>query len=126
MLELWRDGSLFCNCPNAEKDDGSGQKYSRGCNAVAITSMVTPPDTIEHDDQMCDLTDPLHVGEETLLLSIIKNASGAAKAARSTGIRDTVLTAASQLPKHYVLLETCGSANLFNNREMVSNLREAE
>jgi hypothetical protein len=78
--------------------------------------MVIPPDMIEHDDQMCDLTDPLSVGEETLLLSIIKNASGAAKAAGSTGVRDTVLTASSQLPKHYVLLDTCGSTNLFNER----------
>jgi hypothetical protein len=61
---------------------------------VAITSIVVPPDTIEHDEQMCDLTDPLSVGEETPLLSIIKDTSGVAKAARSTGIIDTVLTAA--------------------------------
>jgi hypothetical protein len=93
---------------------------------VAVASKVMPPDTIEHDDQMCDLTDPLSVKEETLFLSIIKDTSGSANAARSTGIRDTVLTAVSKLSKHYVPLDTCGSAKLLSNREMVSNIREAE
>jgi hypothetical protein len=85
-----------CDCPNAEKDDGSNQKYVRGCNAVAITSMVIPPDTLEPDDQLCDLSDPMTGAEETLLLSDIKDTS---KAVKSTSIRDTVLMAASQLPK---------------------------
>jgi hypothetical protein len=116
----WRCGAtdhFSRNYPNSEKDDEIDQKYFRGCNAVAITSMVIPPDTSEHDD----LTDPLSAEEETLLLSIIKDTSRAAKAARSTGIRDNVLTAASHLPRNYVLLDGCGNANLFNNREMVSN-----
>jgi hypothetical protein len=70
---------------------------------VAITSLVIPPGTIKHDDQMCYQMDPLSVGEDTLLLSIIKDTSG-----QVNGHQRHRVTAVSQLPKHYVLLDTCG------------------
>jgi hypothetical protein len=115
-------------CPSKDsKSDASETKmYSRSTTAVAVTTMIIPHDTLDKYD-MAVLEEDDGVDIDIAALSRIRSAKIGENRENTTSavIDSTILAAAKKLPQNYVLLDSCGSTNLFFNRNLLTNLRKA-
>ena len=71
-----------------------------------------------------DGIEKLECEQEIALLNYVSTLTSSENVVQ-TCIESTIIVAASSLPDSYILLDTCGSANLFNNRKLISNICDA-
>jgi hypothetical protein len=105
------------DCPDG-KDSGEQQKFAPATNLVSLASIVIPHDTLDNDDPM-EITadDDVSLVESTALLSITD--------AEKVKVKSDIMVGAESLPSHFILLDTCGSANIFCNPNLLLNIRSA-
>jgi hypothetical protein len=97
--------------------DTNEQQVAPGTSLISMTSMIIPHDAMDHYDLADNLNENDTAIEASALLSIIE--------AEKVSIKSYIIVGADSLPYHYILLDTCGSANVFSNANLLVNIRPA-
>jgi hypothetical protein len=105
-------------CPHKDSTDEKEQtKVKRGKGFYTFTSMVIPHDNMD----AFDIREDYEEMDENILLSEVSVKQSEIK----LQFESSIIAAAADLPKNYICLDTCGSASLFNNANLINNIREA-
>jgi hypothetical protein len=97
--------------------DTNEQQVAHGTGLVPMASMIISHDTIDHHD-LADNPNEDDTAIETIALLSLTEVD-------KVSIESDIMVGTESLPSHYIFLDTCGSANVFSNSNLLFNIRPA-